>query len=63
MSGTVLIENDPRIMRGYAIIVNGDEPKRLNGKTPAEEAGINLNLRGNKWLDLIKLASTNTKAS
>jgi site-specific recombinase XerD len=26
----------------------------LNGKTPAEEAGIDLNLEGNKWQDLIK---------
>jgi hypothetical protein len=26
----------------------------LNGKTPAEVAGINLELKGNGWLDLIK---------
>jgi len=28
----------------------------LNGKTPAEEAGIDLNLEGSKWLSLIKKA-------
>ena len=26
----------------------------LNGKTPAEEAGINLNLGRNKWMDLLE---------
>ena len=26
----------------------------LDGKTPAEEAGIDLNLGSNKWLDLLK---------
>jgi len=28
----------------------------LNGRTPAEEAGINLNLNGNEGLSLIKKA-------
>ncbi|MDI6846931.1 MAG: hypothetical protein QMD23_02205, partial [Candidatus Bathyarchaeia archaeon] len=31
----------------------------LNGKTPAEEAGINLKLEGNKWLALIEKAYNN----
>ena len=26
----------------------------LNGKTPAEMAGINLNLDGNKWMNIIR---------
>jgi len=26
----------------------------LDGKTPAEVAGINLNLDGNKWMNIIK---------
>ena len=28
----------------------------LDVRTPAEEAGINQNLKGNKWLSLIKKA-------
>lgn len=31
----------------------------LNGKTPAQKAGINLDLGNNKWLSLMKKASNN----
>lgn len=31
----------------------------LNGQTPAEKAGINLQLEGNKWKDLIRKAKQN----
>jgi transposase-like protein len=34
----------------------------LNGKTPAEAAGIKLNLAGNKWEELIKKASAKEAA-
>jgi len=27
----------------------------LEGKTPAEMANINLNLKGNKWLEFIRI--------
>ena len=30
----------------------------LNGKTPSEKAGINLQLKGNKWQDLIRKANS-----
>jgi transposase InsO family protein len=30
----------------------------LDGKTPAEKAGINLQLEGNKWKELIERAKT-----
>ena len=33
----------------------------LNGKTPAEKAGINLQLEGNKWHDLIVKANQTPK--
>jgi transposase-like protein len=33
----------------------------LNGKTPAEKAGIDLKLEGNKWEELIKKAKRNPK--
>jgi len=31
-----------------------DDPRDLEGKTPAEKAGINLELNGNKWKGLIE---------
>jgi hypothetical protein len=33
----------------------------LNGETPAEKAGIDLQLEGNKWKDLIRKAQHNPK--
>jgi len=33
----------------------------LNGRTPAEKAGIDLGLEGNKWEELIKKAKQNPK--
>ncbi len=50
-------ENSP-ILKGHQVWMNLIRPHMgLNGKTPAEEAGIKLNLSGNKWLDLIRKAS------
>jgi len=43
------------MMEGMKIYYNFIRPHMtLNGKTPAEEANINLNLEGNKWFSLIK---------
>jgi hypothetical protein len=33
----------------------------LNGKTPAEKAGIDLQLEGNKWEELVKKAKHSPK--
>ena len=47
-------ENTP-IITGHMIYYNFIRPHMgLNGKTPAEKAGIDLNLGNNKWLDLLK---------
>jgi len=43
------------LLEGLRIYYNFIRPHQsLNGKTPAEEAGIDLNLESNKWLSLIK---------
>jgi putative transposase len=48
-------ETAQTMMDGMRIYYNFIRPHQaLNGKTPAEEAGINLNLEGNKWNSLIK---------
>ncbi|ALV62985.1 hypothetical protein ADU37_CDS12860 [Thermococcus sp. 2319x1] len=48
------VENTP-IIAVHMIYYNFIRPHMsLNGKTPAEEAGIDLNLGNNKWLDLLK---------
>ncbi len=45
------------LIHGLRVYYNFIRPHMaLNGKTPAEEAEINLNLNGNKWLSLIKKA-------
>ena len=48
-------EQAPTIIEGYRNYYNLVRPHQaLNGKTPAEIANINLNLKGNKWLELIR---------
>lgn len=43
------------IIDGYKVYYNFLRPHMsLNGKTPAEVAGIDLDLEGNKWLSLIR---------
>ena len=43
------------IIDGFRIYYNFIRPHQaLNGLTPAEMAGLNLNLKGNRWLSLIK---------
>ncbi|MEM2094551.1 MAG: DDE-type integrase/transposase/recombinase, partial [Candidatus Bathyarchaeia archaeon] len=48
------------LINGLRVYYNFIRPHMsLNGKTPAEEAGIDLNLKGNKWLSLIEKAYNN----
>lgn len=50
-----LKNEDSEIVDGYRIYYNFIRPHMsLDGKTPAEEAGIDLGLKGDKWLALIK---------
>ena len=50
-----LKKEETPITRGFQIYYNFVKPHMgLNGKTPAEEAKMNLNLKNNKWLSLIK---------
>jgi transposase-like protein len=52
-----LKNSDTAILDGQRIYYNHIRPHQgLGGKTPAEAAGINLQLQGNKWLDLIHRA-------
>lgn len=52
-----LKKNDSLIIDGFRIYYNFiKEHQALNGQTPAEKANIFLNLKGNKWLELIKRA-------
>jgi hypothetical protein len=45
-------------IEGHRIFYNYIRPHMsLNGKTPAEQAGIKQGLGSNRWLDLIKKAS------
>lgn len=53
-----LKEEDAIFIEGQKIYYNHIRPhSSLNGKTPAEVSKMNLNLEGNKWMDLIKRAS------
>jgi transposase InsO family protein len=46
------------IIDGFRTYYNFIRPHQaLDGKTPAEIANINLNLKGNKWLELIRQSS------
>jgi len=46
-------------MEGFRAYYNFIRPHQaLNGKTPAEEAGIDLNLKENKWFSLIRKANS-----
>jgi len=48
------------IIDGFRIYYNFIRPHMaLNGKTPAKVANIDLNLEGNKWMQLIKKANIN----
>ena len=48
-------ESAKKIIDGYWVYYNFLRPHMsLNGKTPAEIARINLGLKGNRWLELIK---------
>ncbi len=47
-----------QIPEGHRIFYNFVRPHMaLDGQTPAEAAGIDLNLEGNRWMQLIKAAS------
>ncbi len=56
------MKSDPtaeEIVNGFKTYYNFVRPHQaLNGKTPAEASEINLGLKGNKWLGLIKKASS-----
>jgi len=55
------LEEEPTaqtIIDGFRIYYNFIRPHMaLNGKTPAEASGLDLNLGENKWISLIKKAS------
>jgi hypothetical protein len=47
---------------GFKVYYNYIRPNQaLNGKTPAEVAGVDLELRENKWLKLVKKAAASRK--
>ncbi len=55
-------ESAQRFVDGNRIYYNVIRPHQgLNGKTPAEAAGIDLRLQGNKWEELIRRAKRGTK--
>lgn len=55
-----LKKEETPIIDGARIYYNYIRPNQgLDGKTPAEVAGIDLELGDNKWLDLIKKALKN----
>lgn len=46
-------ESAKKIIDGLKVYYNFIRPHQgLDGKTPAEVAGINLELKGNRWLEL-----------
>lgn len=52
-----LKEQAPTIIEGYRNYYNLIRPHQsLNGKPPAKEVGMNLNLEDNKWISLMKKA-------
>ena len=53
-------KNETPLREGFDIYYNYIRPHQtLGGRTPAEKAGMTLNLNGNRWLELIKRASAN----
>jgi transposase InsO family protein len=55
---------DTAILDGQRIYYNHIRPHQaLNGKTPAQAAGLELDLGVNKWLDLVRQAASATKNS
>lgn len=53
-------ETAKKILDGWQVYYNYIRPHQtLNGFTPAEASGINLNLEENKWLSLIRQSSKN----
>lgn len=57
-------ESAKKVIDGFWLYYNFLRPHMgLNGKMPAEDAGINLNLNGNKWFELIKQASKSLNAT
>ncbi len=55
-------ESAQRMVDGHKLYYNYIRPHQsLNGKTPAEKAGIELQLKGNKWMDLIKKSKQTPK--
>jgi len=59
------LDNDisaQKVVDGHKLYYNFLRPHQsLNGKTPAEKAGIDLKLEGNKWEQIIKRAKRNPK--
>lgn len=54
MRGFKSIKTGNRTMNGWRFYFNFIKPHlSIDGKTPAEEAGIGINLQGNKWIDII----------
>jgi transposase-like protein len=62
MRGLDTDETAQRMMDAHRIYYNYLRPHQaLDGKTPAERAGVDLQLEGNKWEELIKKAKNNQR--
>lgn len=50
-------ETSEKVLEGHRVYYNYIRPHMaLDGKTPAEMAGLELGLGNDKWLDLIKMS-------
>jgi len=57
-------KNDSSIIEGQRIYYNHIRPHgALNGKTPAEAAGIGLQIKGNRWEAMIRKARIRATSS